>query len=264
MHLFNSFALYHRCHCSEDSEWNWRSSNRLQTDTHATGNNKKQHQQQQQQKQDNHFNVTRGPFVHWQLLLLFFTVPNSGDGSNSVTVTGTHAAVERAVEAITNIINEHSGKQQQKGKQKRTDGEHTHDAEAEAAETDRLYAKFQKDIDEHARRRGELFDEASKEYEKGNKARAAELRDLAKEEGRKMEEAQKKASRNIFNAKYDLTCQSSEQAPARSLSLLISSLSFPSSLLFLLSLCCHYCLLLLFDSFALCLFSGMPNLMSTL
>eukprot|EP01133_Synstelium_polycarpum_P015077 gene15077-17849_t len=62
-----------------------------------------------------------------------------------------------------------------------------------------VYKKSQAEVDAIATKRSQLFDQAEKEYNSGNKDRARELREQAKEQTSAMEAAQKKATRTIFN-----------------------------------------------------------------
>jgi hypothetical protein len=53
--------------------------------------------------------------------------------------------------------------------------------------------------------RAKYFEDSKKAFEKGEKALAKELSDKGKRETQLMEEAQKKASRAIFNKKYAIS-----------------------------------------------------------
>jgi DNA-nicking Smr family endonuclease len=83
------------------------------------------------------------------------------------------------------------------------DGDHKEhkSLEESTAETEVLYQKYRAEADEHARNRGRLFEESKAAFESGEKARAKELSDQAKEEGRLMEQASLNGARHIFKAK---------------------------------------------------------------
>eukprot|EP00178_Gracilaria_changii_P020201 TRINITY_DN5870_c0_g1_i1.p1 TRINITY_DN5870_c0_g1~~TRINITY_DN5870_c0_g1_i1.p1 ORF type:complete len:194 (+),score=53.64 TRINITY_DN5870_c0_g1_i1:1-582(+) len=73
--------------------------------------------------------------------------------------------------------------------------------EEATAETEELWKKYRKSVDEHAKKRGEYFDQSKKEYEAGNKAEAKELSEKGHKETELMEKAQKKAAEAIFKSK---------------------------------------------------------------
>lgn len=157
-------------------------------------------------------------------------IPKADDPPNTpVTVQGSPDQVEKAVKAINEIVAEHS--KDKKGKKtdkeedkdkgrgrspsmvermlglfgKKEKEEEPYDLEKSTAETEKLYQKYQKDVDKHAQLRAKYFEESKVAFDKGEKAKAKELSEKGKHEGELMQQAQKKASREIFkhkNAKY--------------------------------------------------------------
>lgn len=73
--------------------------------------------------------------------------------------------------------------------------------EKETAETEKVYKKYQAEVDKHAKLRSEYFEKSQEAYKNGDKALAKELADKGKKETELMEAAQKKASHEIFKAK---------------------------------------------------------------
>jgi hypothetical protein len=72
------------------------------------------------------------------------------------------------------------------------------------------YQAAKKNVDKHAQLRDKYFKEADAAYEAGDKDKARELREKAKAETQKMEEAQDKAAREVFDKVYDGSCASSD------------------------------------------------------
>lgn len=64
--------------------------------------------------------------------------------------------------------------------------------------TEGWYQKYQKEIDEHAKKREEYFEQAKKAHDAGNGALAKELSEKGKAETALMEKAQIKAARAVF------------------------------------------------------------------
>lgn len=64
--------------------------------------------------------------------------------------------------------------------------------------TEGWYQKYQKEIDDHAKKRAEYFDGAKKAHDAGNGALAKELSEKGKQETVLMEKAQEKAARAVF------------------------------------------------------------------
>lgn len=64
--------------------------------------------------------------------------------------------------------------------------------------TEGWYQKYQKDIDLHAKKRAEYFEQAKKAHDAGNGALAKELSEKGKAETALMEKAQEKAARAVF------------------------------------------------------------------
>eukprot|EP01114_Cavostelium_apophysatum_P015460 TRINITY_DN4207_c0_g3_i2.p1 TRINITY_DN4207_c0_g3~~TRINITY_DN4207_c0_g3_i2.p1 ORF type:complete len:305 (+),score=84.91 TRINITY_DN4207_c0_g3_i2:232-1146(+) len=118
------------------------------------------------------------------------TLPDSASDSDEVTIKGTASAVDSAVKYIEGIMQAKDAEHQ-----KKVDG---HEAVSQA--TEKIYAKYQTDIDRAAKKRSECFDQAEKEYANGHKDKAAQLRKEAKEQTAIMEELQKKASTEIFES----------------------------------------------------------------
>eukprot|EP01132_Coremiostelium_polycephalum_P000807 gene807-1003_t len=126
------------------------------------------------------------------------TIDIPQEESDTITVTGADEAdVDRALEMIKKIKGEHKTQAQKEKEYQDMRDEH----EKETQRTEALYQKYQAEVDKHAQKRSELFAEAEKEYEAGNKDRARELREEAKNQTTLMEEAQNKAAREIFNDK---------------------------------------------------------------
>ncbi|EFA80206.1 small MutS related family protein [Heterostelium album PN500] len=141
-------------------------------------------------------------------------IPESG---NTISVTGpSGAAVDNAIARIERVKSEHKTQSQKDKEYKDMRDGH----EAESQRTDALYKKYQVEVDKHAQKRSELFEEADREYNAGNKDRARELREQAKNETTLMEEAQKKGAREVFNDKnknlddYTIDLHGLQTAPA--------------------------------------------------
>lgn len=64
--------------------------------------------------------------------------------------------------------------------------------------TEGWYQKYQKAIDDHAKKRAEYFEQAKKAHDAGNGALAKELSEKGKKETELMEKAQEKAARAVF------------------------------------------------------------------
>lgn len=64
--------------------------------------------------------------------------------------------------------------------------------------TEGWYQKYQKAIDEHAKKRADYFEQAKKAHDAGNGALAKELSEKGKQETTLMEKAQEKAARAVF------------------------------------------------------------------
>lgn len=64
--------------------------------------------------------------------------------------------------------------------------------------TEGWYQKYQKAIDEHAKKRADYFEQAKKAHDAGNGALAKELSEKGKQETVLMEKAQEKAARAVF------------------------------------------------------------------
>lgn len=75
------------------------------------------------------------------------SVPDSD--TDTVTVTGTPEAIEAAERAINDIVNEQKEKQQKYAEYV--------DGDVAAAETDKLYKQYQDEVNEHAKKRSEVF-----------------------------------------------------------------------------------------------------------
>lgn len=75
------------------------------------------------------------------------SVPDSD--IDTVTVTGTPEAIEAAERAINDIVNEQKAKQQKYAEYV--------DGDVAAAETDKLYKQYQDEVNEHAKKRSEVF-----------------------------------------------------------------------------------------------------------
>lgn len=122
-------------------------------------------------------------------------LPDSNGESTEVVVRGTADAVDKAIKYIQKLMKEKDDEHQ-----KTVDGH-----EKVSQDTEKIYAKYQADIDAAAKKRTELHEGANTEYEAGNKDKAAKMRAEAKEQTAIMEKLQEKAGTEIFeslNKKY--------------------------------------------------------------
>jgi len=119
-----------------------------------------------------------------------FVLPESGSDSTEVKIRGrSESVVNAGYEGIRIIVSDREAEHQ-----KTLD-----DHEANSQATNKVYAKYQTRIDECAANRTKYHEQADIEYNNGNKAEAAKLREMAKEQTKKMEELQREASNEIFN-----------------------------------------------------------------
>lgn len=120
-------------------------------------------------------------------------LPEQSSSSTDVKITGTRTAVKDAINEIKKIMNDKEAEHQ-----KLVD-----DHEKQSQDTGKIYSKYQKDIDAAAKERTELYAQADKEYEAGNKDKAHELREQGKKKKERMEELQKQANTEIFKSLND-------------------------------------------------------------
>ncbi|EGG18224.1 small MutS related family protein [Cavenderia fasciculata] len=118
-------------------------------------------------------------------------LPDSGD---KVSVSGTPDACDRAIAMINDIKGQHKTQSQKDQDHKDLKDEH----EKESQRTDALYKKYQAEVDKLADERTKLNAEADAAFESGDKGKGHELKERAKQLTVQMEQANKKASREIF------------------------------------------------------------------
>jgi len=113
------------------------------------------------------------------------------DGSDKVTITGSAEAVAQAKAEIKKIVDEQSAR--------KAAIVTPEEAEEQSQRNEEAYQAAKKNVDKHAQLRDKYFKEAEEAYAAGDKDKARELREKAKGETAKMEEAQDKAAREVFD-----------------------------------------------------------------
>jgi len=119
-----------------------------------------------------------------------FIIPENGSNSTEIKIRArSESSVNLGYEGIQKIIHENEVNHQ------KTVDEH----EAHSQATNKIYSKYQSQIDECAKNRTKYYEEAEIQYNNGNKEEATKLREKAKQETNKMEDLQKQTSTEIFN-----------------------------------------------------------------